>query len=382
MTTPYLFINLDRVEAAYWKFRRCFPEAGIFYAVKANPAPEVLRLLARLGSQFDVASPAEADACLAAGAAAGDLSYGNTVKKSCDIAYAYRLGVRLFAFDCQEELDKLAAQAPGAKVLCRLEAASDGAAWPLARKFGCSAESAEALIVEAMRRGLLPWGISFHVGSQQTDPARWEEPLVRTGALFQRLAGRGIHLSTVNLGGGFPARYATPVPDLGVYRDSIRAALDAHLGGFSPHVMLEPGRGLVADAGVIVTQVILKSRREPAGRSWVYLDAGKFGGLAETMDECIQYRIRSVAAAGPEEAVVLAGPTCDSADILYERTEYRLPASLEEGDRLNILSAGAYTASYASIGFNGLTPLTEYFGRGGDAEAGEDLVMLQGAKED
>ncbi|MEZ5401875.1 MAG: type III PLP-dependent enzyme [Bryobacteraceae bacterium] len=359
--TPCLLMRLDLVEEAWRRFERAFPHAGIHYAVKANPAPEIIAKLAALRAKFDVASPAEVDLCLAAGASPGDLSYGNTVKRSADIAHAWRCGVRLFVFDCEEELRKIAAHAPGSRVSCRLAVGSAGSSWPLARKFGCSPAAAEAMLAEAVELGLLPWGVAFHVGSQQRDPSQWEAPIAQTAALFHRMRARGVHLAMINLGGGFPARYREPAPDLDVYGARIRGALDRHMSPFAPHVMLEPGRGLVADAGVLVTEVVLVSRRD-GGPRWVYVDVGKFGGLAETMDECIQYRIRAAgfehAPAGP---AILAGPTCDSADILYEKTPYELPLSLREGDRLEVLSAGAYTASYASVGFNGFAPLPTYF---------------------
>ena len=168
-------------------------------------------------------------------------------------------------------------------------------------------------------------------------------------------------MKTVNVGGGFPALYTTPVPRLESYAERIQQAVEEHFPDFSPRLMLEPGRGLVADAGTLFTQVVLVSRREPDGPRWVYVDVGKFGGLAETMDECVQYRIRAGAASVPQGPVVLAGPTCDSADILYERNPYWLPLDLAEGDWLEILSAGAYTSSYSSVGFNGFGPLPVYF---------------------
>ena len=125
--------------------------------------------------------------------------------------------------------------------------------------------------------------------------------------------------------------------------------------------MLEPGRSLVADAGIINTEVVLvsqKSYRED--RRWVFLDIGKFGGLAETMDEAIKYRLRTPWDDTPTGSVILAGPTCDSADILYDRSDYHLPLKLQAGDKIQILSTGAYTSTYASVGFNGFAPLAVY----------------------
>ncbi len=359
LRTPSLLIDLDRLKESWSALRGCFPDTGIHYAVKANPAPEIIGLLLALGSRFDVASPAEIDLCLDLGASPAALSYGNTVKKSRDIAYAWNRGVRLFAFDSDEELDKLAANAPGSRVFCRILTECAGSSWPLAKKFGCGVESAEKLLAGAPERGLVPWGVSFHVGSQQTDPSQWFEPIRQSGRLFQRLNARGVRLRMLNLGGGFPAQYRSPIPDLSEYYSCIYAAIDEHFADCLPEVMIEPGRGLVGDCGTILTQVVLVSRRH--GPRWIYLDIGKFGGLPESMDECIQYRIRAVDVAGEEEPAILAGPTCDSADTLYEKNLYQLPLGLREGDVLEILSAGAYTSSYASVGFNGFSPLATYF---------------------
>ena len=359
--TPALLMDLSQVRAAYREMTGCFPNAGIHYAVKANPERRIVEALVHLGCRFDVASPSEIDLCLSAGARPRDLSYGNTIKKTADIAYAYSRGVRLFAFDCEAELHKLALAAPGSRVICRLATTSQGSCWPLARKFGCSAALAEALLLQSRDCGLLPWGIAFHVGSQQLDPRQWIEPIAQTGLLFQRLSRQGVSLGMVNLGGGFPAHYDLPVPALAQYATCIESALARHLASFAPEVVLEPGRALVADAGTLLTRVVLVSHRDPTGPPWVYLDIGKFGGLAETMDEAIRYRIRPVNSATPFGPAVLAGPTCDSADVLYERTPYQLPLDLREGDELEILSAGAYTSSYASVGFNGFAPLPVYF---------------------
>jgi ornithine decarboxylase len=176
--------------------------------------------------------------------------------------------------------------------------------------------------------------------------------------LFHWLHVRGISLRCLNLGGGFPAQYRAPVPGIAAYGDAIAESLRRHFGQHRPHVVVEPGRYLVADAGILQTEVILIARKSYGDRvPWVFVDCGKFGGLAETMDEAIKYRLRVPGRNGPMTRVVLAGPTCDSADILYERTVCCLPEDLEVGDRVQVLSAGAYTHTYASVGFNGFLPL-------------------------
>ncbi|MCK6450966.1 MAG: type III PLP-dependent enzyme [Alphaproteobacteria bacterium] len=361
--TPCLVFDLDTVEQKYREMAKAMPEARIYYAVKANPAPEVLKLLARLGSAFDVASLAEVDLCLAAGVDARDLSYGNTIKKERDVAAAFARGVSLFAFDSQEELEKIARAAPGARVFCRLLAGSEGAEWPLSRKFGCDYAMALSLMLKAPALGVVPFGLSFHVGSQQCDPKRWDEAVAESARLFRELEAAGIELGMLNLGGGFPARYRKRVPPVARYVEEIRAALRRHFGNRAPEqLILEPGRGLVGEAGVIHSEVVLIARKSARDdKRWVYLDIGRFGGLAETMDEMIQYPVVAPREGGPTGKVVLSGPTCDSVDVLYEKADYRLPLDLKTGDRLTFLSAGAYTTTYASVGFNGFPPLAEHY---------------------
>jgi ornithine decarboxylase len=357
--TPCLVVDLDRVVDNYRALEAAVPDARIFYAVKANPAPELLGRLVDLGAHFDVASVAEIDDALAAGAPVERLSYGNTIKKERDIAAAYGRGVGLFAFDAGEELEKIARAAPGARVFCRILADNGGAEWPLNAKFGCTAEMATDLLRRAPALGLVPWGLAFHVGSQQKDPQQWDAALAATAAVFRALEADGIELAMVNLGGGFATRYREDVPSPAEYGEAIHEALAVHFGNRLPEIVVEPGRGLVGDAGVLETEVVLVSHKGEADpRLWVYLDIGKFGGLAETMDEAIRYPIASDRP-GPTVPVVIAGPTCDSADVLYERTPYQLPHDLEAGDRLRIKSTGAYTTTYASVGFNGFAPLRQ-----------------------
>jgi ornithine decarboxylase len=337
------------------------PLARIYYAVKANPAPQIVAMLDRKGASFDVASRGEIELCLANGIAADRLSFGNTIKKEKDIAFAYQAGLRLFAFDSAFELDKLARAAPGAQVFCRILVACEGAEWPLSRKFGCGPEMAVELLRRARELGLDPYGVSFHVGSQQTDLAQWDGAVGRAAEMFSLLAAADIELRMVNVGGGFPAHYRSDVPAVDGYARAVMAAITRHFGNHLPEIIVEPGRSLVGDAGIIQSEVVLIAEKGSAdGRRWVYLDVGKFNGLAETMDESIKYRIVTPGRAGVSGPVVLAGPTCDSADILYERTEYRLPLGLEVGDKVEILSTGAYTASYASVGFNGFSPIQTY----------------------
>jgi len=358
---PCLVVDLDVVRSNYETFARAMPDSRVYYAVKANPAPEVLKLLADLGSCFDCASVAEIDMALAAGATPDRISFGNTIKKERDIEAAFARGIRLFAVDCAEEVEKIARAAPGTRVFCRILCDGDGAEWPLSRKFGCVPELAIDVLEHAHRLGLNAYGVSFHVGSQQPNPGAWDAALAASASIFRTLAERGIQLRMVNLGGGFPTRYLKQVPAVRSYGQAISGALRKHFGNRIPETIIEPGRGMVGDAGLIKAEVVLVSKKaadDPL--RWVFLDIGKFGGLAETMDEAIRYPIRTRHDGERTSPCVIAGPTCDSADVLYEKTPYELPVSLSIGDEVLIEGTGAYTTTYASVAFNGFAPLKSF----------------------
>ena len=281
-TEPCLVVDLEVVRDNYQTFAKALPDSRVFYAVKANPSPEVLSLLASMGSCFDTATVAEIEMALAAGATPDRVSYGNTIKKERDIARAFALGIRMFAVDCSAEVEKVARAAPGAKVFCRILYDCAGAEWPLSRKFGCDPEMAVDVLDLAKRLGLEPYGISFHVGSQQRKVKAWDRALAMASTVFRDCAERGINLSMVNMGGGFPTKYLKDVPPVVQYGRSIFRALRKHFGNQIPETIIEPGRGMVGNAGIIETEVVLISKKSDDDENrWVYLDIGKFGGLAE-----------------------------------------------------------------------------------------------------
>jgi ornithine decarboxylase len=358
---PCLVVDLDVVRENFTTFRRAMPDSRVFYAVKANPAPEILRMLAELGSCFDCASVAEIEMAMDAGATADRISFGNTIKKERDVARAFQLGIRLFAVDCEAEVDKIARAAPGSRVFCRILCDGAGAEWPLSRKFGCDPSMAPTVLEHAHRSGLEAYGVSFHVGSQQGNTGAWDQALASAASLFRELGERGIGLKMVNLGGGFPAKYLKDVPQVNAYGRAILDSVRRHFGNRLPETIIEPGRGMVGGAGVIKAEVVLISKKHADDTMrWVYLDIGKFGGLAETMDEAIRYPIRTLHDGDETAPCVLAGPTCDSADVLYEKAPYALPISLAIGDEVLIEGTGAYTTTYASVAFNGFPPLKAY----------------------
>ena len=360
--TPCLVLDLDGVEANYTAMRAAFPAAHICYAVKANPALPILRRLVALGSCFDAASWEEIRLCLEAGATADRISFGNTIKRAAAIRAAREAGIDLFVFDCEEELTKIAAHAPGARVFCRLAVGSTGSVFPLARKFGTSTDMATALMQRAGALGLVPYGLSFHVGSQQLSHEAYEAAIGQAAMVFDELKQAGVTLRMVDIGGGFPTHYQDAIPAIGTFAHGIARAMAFHFGDDQPALLIEPGRYMVGNAGVVVAEVLLASRRVQGDPTrWVYLDIGRFGGLAETEGEATRYRFTTPHDGTEDGPVVIAGPTCDSTDTIYEKSAYRLPLALKDGDRVLIHAAGAYVTTYASVGFNGFKPLAEHY---------------------
>ena len=362
VATPCLILDREQIKLNYQNFCYMMKDFDVFYAVKANPHPAVLALLVEAGSFFDCASFREIELVLAAGCKPEKISFGSTLKKAQDIIDAYAVGVQHFVFDAQEELHKIAKHAPGSKVNCRILTNHDGtgAQWPLSRKFGCDDSMAIELMKEAALLQLLPSGISFHVGSQQTRISAWNMPIKQVGKIFKKLAANNITLKEINLGGGFPTSFGdVQVPDIASYSKSIKAALESNFGSVLPRLIVEPGRALVGDAGIIVSEVVLVSQKSTYDTErWVYLDVGRFHGLAETENEAIRYRLNVPSRRrSPCSPAVIAGPTCDSVDTLYERNPVNMPIDLVAGDRVLVHDTGAYTATYSSVGFNGFAPL-------------------------
>lgn len=359
---PTMVFDLAMLRGKYRALDAGLASASIHYAVKANPAPEVIAALAAEGARFDAASRGEIDLCRSLGVPAERIAFGNTIKRASDIAHAHAVGVRQFAADSEAELVKIAENAPGARVILRMLVESSEADWPLTRKFGSSPREALRLMHYGRFLGLDVAGISFHAGSQMREPKMWASALDGALALWTEAAEQGHALRILNIGGGFPAFYGHPLPETRAYAAEVMGMVRSRFGD-DVAVMAEPGRGLVAEAGVICAEVVLVARKDQDDIArWVYLDIGKFSGLAETMDEAIRYQFETRhgtdADTGP---CILAGPSCDSADVLYEKRPVQLPLALRDGDKVRILCTGAYTTSYSSIGFNGFPPLDAVF---------------------
>jgi ornithine decarboxylase len=355
---PTLVLDIDQVEENYNKLKAGMPSAHIHYAVKANPHPEILKRLVSLGCRFDAASIGEIDMCLEAGADPAYISFGNTVKRVQDISSAYAAGIRLFAADASEELEKIAKFAPGSNVFIRVLMRSTEAEWPLSRKFGCSSSMVIPLMHEAQGMGLTPVGLSFHVGSQTRHPHMWYDSLDAVAAIWHNAVEEGFNLSLLNIGGGFPAYYGVDITDPEEYGATVLEAVRERFGDVD-YIMVEPGRGMVGSAGCIAAEALLVSRKhEEDPVRWVYLNIGRFHGLAETEEEAIKYQFLTPDCDSTQTGpCIVAGPTCDSADVLYETHKVEFPLDLTYGDKVIILNCGAYTSTYSSVAFNGFPPL-------------------------
>jgi ornithine decarboxylase len=367
-TEDRIVFDLTGIEDGYDRLRRELPGVDVRFAMKACPVDEVLGCLAGKGAGVDAASPRELEQALRVGVPVERMHYGNTVKSDRDIADAHRLGVRDFATDSLEDMAAIAVHAPGARVFVRLATGGEGALWGLSDKFGCAPADAVRILAAAREKGLTPSGLSVHVGSQQMTADAWHSAVERLADVLTALGRRGILLDHVNLGGGLPAlgyldRYGTPLdPPLdkifAVIREGMRHLRKVH--GEHLAFVMEPGRHLVADHGVIRAHVArLSKRRRPDGEPqyWLYLSCGKFNGLYEM--DALQYRLVFPTHRDAESVpAVVAGPTCDSDDAYpHEHGLVQVPAALSSGDPVWVLSSGAYAISYTTQGFNGFDPL-------------------------
>ncbi len=352
-----LVYDLTGIERQYRTLLGELPDVSVRFAVKACPHPSVLACLAGAGAGFDAASPGEVRLALRSGALPAEVHYGNTVKSDADIAAAHELGITTFATDCVEDVRAIARNAPGARVFCRVTTTGVGALWALTGKSG--SDDPVLVLAEARRLGLVPVGLSVHVGSQQMTASAWRRAADDLVAVVTSLASRGIRLGHVNLGGGLPAtgyfsragaRLTPPTAEIFA---AIRAgmsrlrAVDDRLG-----FVVEPGRYLVADHGTIRAHV---ARLTVRGETWLYLSCGKFNGLYET--DQVRYHLTFPGRGGGAVVpAVIAGPTCDSDD-RFGGELIEVPADLASGDPVWIHSTGAYAISYTTLGFNGFAPL-------------------------
>ena len=361
LPTPFLAGDLGLLGDRFANFAAAMPRIRPFYAVKCNSATEVLRRAVDCGAGFEIASLGELAMLQAIGVDPAEVLYSNTVKPASHVAGAAEAGVWRFAVDSEGELDKIARHAPGSAVFVRVRVDDSHSVFPLSRKFGAESHYARALLQQAERLGLRPYGLTFHVGSQCVATSAWLQAIAGMGRLMRQLRSDGIEIDMLDIGGGFPARYDAPVPTVEEIGSVVNRALDDLLPYQPTLLAAEPGRHLVAETAVMVTSVL--GREERAGEEWLYLDVGAYNGLFETQQTVGQWRFplwssRLDHGAVPQVPFTVTGPSCDSADTMFFGAP--LPVSLTEGDRLFVASAGAYTLSYASH-FNGFPPPATFF---------------------
>src|SRR3954447_12468887 len=358
--TPFLLLDLDGIRAAYDRLTSAFKGAlEVCYAVKCNPDPVVLATLVGAGANLEIEWPAEVALVATSGDHPRQVLYSNTVKPASHIAATYAAGVRLFAADSQSEIAKIAREAPGAGVVVRVSVDDTHSRFPLSSKFGAPLGAAVGLLRNAREHNLIPAGLTFHVGSQCTDVTAWAKAVTALGPALQSLERMGITLEVLDIGGGFPARYERPVPAI---EEIARYTLSAI--GQLPHqpkrIVCEPGRALVAEAGVIASTVI--GREQRFGTEWVYLDVGAYNGLMESAQTKGTWAFPLLTSrldrTERQIRTTITGPTCDSSDTIF--FDAAISADIAEGDRVYIGATGAYTLCYASS-FNGFPPPTPVY---------------------
>lgn len=348
-TRPFLIIDTALVRQKVRRFRATMPRVRPHYAVKANPDKRVLKALMQEGAGFEIASPAELDLLLGLGVPPAEIFYSNPVKSRAAITYAAERGVEWYVLDSVDELRRIHEVKPDAKMYLRLLTPNIGADWPLSGKFGVGAADTREIIATAVRLGADLAGITFHAGSQCRNPQNWRVGIEKARSVFDAMLKAGLKPRLLDIGGGFPVRHVKPIPSIEVIGGVINEALKAFPEDV--RIIAEPGRFLVSDAGYFVCRVIGTATR--SGKRWMHWDAGLFGGIMESM-EGLKYRLRTDRS-GPDVPWFIAGPTCDSVDVVLR--DEPMPSDLQEGDFIYLKNAGAYTTAYASE-FNGF-PLPE-----------------------
>jgi len=354
--TPIYVVSRSQIVENYERLNRSLPAVSLFYAVKANPHPGILRILAKVGAGFDVASRGEVEQTLAAGAdPREDLIFADTVKDPRHIKHATEVGLDDFTYDNPSELTQLARHAPGANVHIRIRVSNEGSVAHLSDKFGAPVDEAVALLAMARDQGLVPRGVSFHVGSQCLDVNRYREALDAVRLVFDGAKREGIELEMIDIGGGFPVRYLDETIDI----EGMGRAISEHYTSLfdeNVQIVAEPGRAIVGDAAILVTKVISESVRD--GRDWLYFDDGTYGAFMEVLLYRMKFPMKTNTS-GPRLPYVLAGPTCDCIDVFSrdeqgEISTVNLP-EMHLDDLLIAGSMGAYTFS-ESTRFNGFDP--------------------------
>jgi ornithine decarboxylase len=340
--SPLLILDCERVRTQFRKLRKALPRVDLHYALKPLPHPAVVRTVIAEGGYLDLATSGEVQLVERLGISPERCIHTHPIKRPADIANALEFGVRTFVADNTDEIRKFAPHGADVQLLLRVSFRSPGAVCDLSRKFGCDPEAVLELARLASGLGIAVRGLSFHAGSQSADATKHVEALEACAQLMAAARREKLGaLDTLDIGGGFPIDYAQPVADIGSFCAPLRAAL----AGLPKRVRViaEPGRYIVGPAAIGVASVMGRAQRE--GRWWYYLDDGLYGSYSGQLYDHMRYPVEPLRAGGVRLPAVLAGPTCDSIDVIAENL--MLP-QLKAGDLIIGRAMGAYTRASAS----------------------------------
>jgi len=340
--SPLLILDCERVRVQLRKLKKALPRVDLHYALKPLPHPAVVATVLAEGASLDLATSGEVHLARRLGVDPARCIHTHPIKRPADIANALEFGVRLFVADNPDEVRKFAHLTDRAELLLRVSFRNPGAMVDLSRKFGCDPEDLLELARLAADLGVRVSGLSFHVGSQVRDAARHVEAVNACMKLMR--AARRERLGSfdvLDIGGGFPIDYAQPVQDIGRFCAPLRAAL-APLPR-RVRVIAEPGRYIAGPAAIGVATVMGRARRE--GHWWYYLDDGLYGAWSGQLFDHARYPVEPLRDAAERLPSVLAGPTCDSIDVIAENL--MLP-QLKVGDLVVGRAMGAYTWACAT----------------------------------
>lgn len=345
--TPLLVLSLEEVKKNYQVLRKYMPRVRIHYAIKANPHPEILRVMADMGSCFDVASDGEICTLSAMGVEGGRMIYANPVKLGVGLEACRDCGVTKMTFDSASEIEKIKKQCPDATVLLRLRIDNSSAHVDLNKKFGAARENALALMLQAKEAGLDMAGVAFHVGSQTVSSDPYLHALDIARGLFDEAEAAGLHLRILDIGGGFPIPEPKVKFNLPEMLKQISARLNEDFA--ETEIWAEPGRYICGTAVNLITGVIGVTER--GGQPWYFLDEGLYGTFSGVIFDQWDFKLLSFKEGDERVAATFAGPSCDSLDIMFRG---RMTAPLEVGDLLLVPACGAYTSASATT-FNGFS---------------------------
>ncbi len=344
--TPFMILRLQVVRRNLHRLREALPGVEVYYAVKANNHREIIKTLHDDGSRFDISSARELRNVREWGVPAADTIHTNPIKSLPEFDSAVRMGAHTFVADNPAELSKFSRYGNRASVLLRFKTRTGGSAVNLSYKFGAAPEDIPALLDRVVDLDIPFRGFCFHVGSQCTQVSRYAAAVKTARRLIDLAAARGLTTEILDIGGGFPIRYMASVPPIESFGTAITKALKMHIDP-SVRIICEPGRFISGEAVTLIASVIGKSVRD--GVKWYYLDDGLYGSFSGRLYDGCSYEVVTNRNTRWERAV-LAGPTCDSFDVIYKDC---LMPPLDIGDILTFPAMGAY-CSVSATDFNGL----------------------------